>query len=331
VPFRSLFFLLLSLLLPLAQGQLSDDDFVNAEKSYREGRVAEAESFYVRIGPGHPDYPQAQLRLGTIYYSTRRPALAERCFREHLRFQESAEVYSLLAGAEFNQEEFAQAYESAKAALRLDRGHAKAYTALGMIYTARKAWQEADAAYREALRLDEKDSSTWFLLGRSYYLRNEFAKAKGAFEAALRLSPQSVRIYENLGLTLDLLGEPAAADKAFLQGVGANRHGPQPEASIHITYAAFLFKLNRLEESQAQLRQAVKLEPQDRGAHYELARVLFRMKRLEEAAREGEEALRAGGPDYRVHYLLSRIYTAAGNQERAAQHATRAASLAEQK
>jgi superkiller protein 3 len=325
----SLLIVLLTLLAPAAQAQLSDDDFANAEKNYQEGRLAVAETLYARIAPGQPDYPQAQLRLGTLFYSTGRPVEAERCFREHLRFQESAEAYALLAGAQFNQEKFAAALESAKKALALDPKSAKAYTALGMVYTAYKDWAHADAAFREALRLDQKDSSIWFLQGRSYFFRNEFEKAKGAFETALHLSPQSVRTLENLALTLDLLSQPAAAENMFLRGVEANRRGPRPEARVHIAYAAFLFKLGRLEESEAQLRQAVKLEPQNPEARYELARVLFRRKQWPEAASQAEAALRANQPDYRVHFLLSRIYTALGDQQAASFHAQRAAVIAD--
>jgi protein O-GlcNAc transferase len=321
----------LSLLLPAPQGQLSDDDFTRAERNYQEGRLAEAEALYARIGPGHPDYPQAQLHLATIFYSTGRPALAERCFRENLRFRESAEVYSLLAGAQFNQEKFDDALESAKKALALDPKNAKAYTALGMVYTARKDWPHADAAYSEALRLDPKDSSTWFLQGRCYFLRNEFAKAREAFETALKLYPQSVRTYENLALTLDLLGQPAAAEIMFLRGVEANRRAARPEARIYIAYAAFLFKIDRLEESETQLREAVKVEPQNPEVRYELARVLSRRKQWKEAASQAEAALRAGKPDYRVHFLLSRIYTALGDPQAASFHAQRAAQLADRK
>lgn len=322
--------LLLAFLSPASQGQLYDDALVTAEQYYREGKAAEAEALYARIGLGHPDYPQAQLRLGTIFYSTGRPVLAERCLREALRFHESAETYCLLAGAQFNQEKFDEAYTSARKALQLDDKYAKAHTALAMIYTGRKDWPHADAAYRESLRLDDKDSNTWFLFGRAYFFRNEFGKAKETFETALKLNPQSVRTYENLALTLDLLGQPAAAEKMFAQGLQVNRRGPRPEARIYIAYASFLFKLDRLRESAAQLREALKLEPQNSDAHYELARVLFRLKQWTEAAQQAEAALRTGKPDRRVHFLLSRIYTALGDQEAAALHAQRAALLAEQ-
>src|SRR5689334_9484862 len=101
--------------IPLSARALGDD-FETAESLFRERKFAEAEPLYAHIAGGSPNYPQAQLRLGTIYYAAGRPEQAEKCLREHLKFQQSAEVYSLLAGAQLNQEKFELALESAKQA-----------------------------------------------------------------------------------------------------------------------------------------------------------------------------------------------------------------------
>lgn len=322
-------FLFFVLTLPGGAALLSKDNFDRAEELFAAGKIAEAESLYLHVVSSHPSYRRALVRLGTIYYATGRPALAEEHFRKALQLQESAEVSTLLAGAQFNQEKFDAAYKSATRALDLDPKHVKAYTALGMIYTALKNWPDADAAYREALRLEPKDSNTWYLQGRSYYLRNEFVKAKEAFETALKLSPGSIRGYENLALTLDLLGDPAAAERVFEDGVRENGKRARPEASPYIAYGVFLFKQDRLEESRAQLEEAVRIESGNSEAHYELGKTLFGLKQLKGAADEAETALRVGKPDYRVHFLLSRIYTALGDEGAASRHAELAAKLAD--
>ena len=305
------------------------DAFERAEELYRAGRISEAETLYSRVEASDPEYREALTRLGTIYYATARPAMAEERLRAALQLRESADVLTLLAGAQFNQEKFHEAYKSAKRALTLDPKHTKAYTALGMIYTALKNWPDADTAYREALRLEPNDSSTWYLQGRSYFLRNEFVKAREAFESALKLNPQSIRVYENLALALDLLGDPKAAQKVFEDGIRENRKRTEPEGRIYVAYGDFLFKQDRLEESRLELEEAVRVEPDNSEAHYELSKTLFALKKLKEAASEAETALRVGKPDYRVHFLLSRIYTALGDEQAASRHADQAAKLAD--
>jgi tetratricopeptide (TPR) repeat protein len=303
------------------------DDFQTAEQLFRRGEFAPAEALFSRIRPGEPTYPQALLRLGTIYYATGRPALAERALTECLRRKESAEAYCLLAGAQFNLKEFVQAHDSARRALRLDPKYAKAYTALGMIYTATNDWPDAQASYQQALRLNPRDADTWFMLGRANFFRDDFARARQAYETALRLDPQQVRVYENLGLTLDLLNDPAAAEKSFQEGARVNQLRKYPDPRLYISYGTFLSKANRADESLMQLREAVGVAPQNPDALFELANQLARMKRWKEAAQEGELAARADSRNPRVHFLLARVYTALGKPDLAAQHAREAARL----
>src|SRR2546426_10900690 len=100
--FGSIASLLLGLSLVML-ARASADDFETAESLFRERKFAEAEPLYARIAETNPNYAQAQLRLGTVYYASGRPAQAEKCLREHLKFHESAEAYSLLAGTQLNQ------------------------------------------------------------------------------------------------------------------------------------------------------------------------------------------------------------------------------------
>lgn len=311
-----------------ASAAFPNDDFQSAERAYQAGDLRQAEALYARIKPGQPEYPQALLRLGTIYYATERPVQAEKSFEEYLRFRESAEAYCLLAGAQFNQKNFTQAYESAKKALKVDPRYAKAYTALGMIYAAIEDWPDSEAAYRESVRLNRNDADTWYMMGRSYFLRNDFSHAKEAFEESKRLSSHQLRVYENLALTLDLMNDPAGAEKIYREGLQEEGLRKRPEPRLYIDYGKFLAKLGRSEESLAQFREAVRVAPRDSEARYELANQLFRMKQWQDAAKEAEEALQVGGPEYRLHYLLARIYTAMGNTNVASQHAGEAARLA---
>jgi len=317
-------------LLPVNPHALSPpNELVAAERLYQAGKYAEAEKLYTQISAEDPNYPLAQLRLGTICYLGGRAAQAEQHFRVYLQFCESAEVYSLLAGAQFNQKKFSEAHASVKKALTIDPAYPKTYTVLGMILTATGEWPAAEAAYREALRLDKTDADTWYMLGRGYFLRNEFVKAKEAFEAALKLSPQRMRTYENLALTLEVMGEEAAAERTLQEGLRVNRAQTNRDPRIHLAYGTFLLKRRRLAESLTELHKAARLAPQDAEPHYELARVLFSLKRWPEAAREAEAALRLGGSNYRAHYLLSRIYRAWGKTAEAERHAQLAAHLAD--
>ena len=320
---------LVALFASLVCGSVWASDFAAAEQLLQKGELAQAEALYSRVAADDPNYPLALLRLGTIFYVTGRPAPAEQKFKAYLKLHPSAEAYCLLAGAQFNLQEFAEAYESAKQSIALDPAYAKAYTALGMIYTANGNWPEAKAAYQEALRLNPQDADTWYMMGRSEFLRDEFAAAKEAFQASLRLDPGQVRAYENLSFTLDLLNEPAQAEETYKNGIRASERRKSADPHIYIAYGKFLAKRGRAAESLEEMRAAVRVAPRDPEAHYELANQLFSTKHLEEARKEGEAAMLLGGPEYRVAYLLARTCTALGDSPAASKYAQEAARLAE--
>lgn len=313
---------------PLAEA--GDSRFEEAERLFSERDFDKAEPLFRQIPETSPNYPEAQLRLGTIYYAAGQPDLAEKFLRAHLQFRESPEAYTLLAGVQLNQGKFDRAIESARKAISVDGSYSRAHSALGMIYTLAEDFSKAHSAFHRALELDKGDANTWFLLGRSYFLSHEFVEAKEALEEALRLNPQFVEIYTHLGQTLDRMGDSTAAEKIFSQGIERNRLRTPPDKRIHIAFGQFLAGLNRTDESCTQLRAVTQFAPQDPEGHYELAKVLFQMKRFAEAAEEGERATTLDPSDYRIHYLLARIYTALGKANKADEHARLAVHIEQQ-
>lgn len=312
------------LVVPATPAWSSDKDFVTAEKLYQAKEFSQAEQLYSQVEPDDTNYPTAQLRLGTIYYITGRPAQAEKCFSIYLKFKESANVYCLLAGAQFNQKEFEPATNSAQRALQLDPKSAKAYTVLGMVHTAQKDFAHAEADYREALKLNDNDSDTWSMLGWALFLHDDFAQAERAFDRALRINPERVRSYEALARTKDILGDLKGAEECYQEGLRAGRTQEFSDPHIYVAYGEFLLKLNRLTDSQSVVEEGSRIAPRNAEIRYELAKVYFRMNRLKEAAQEGETALSLGGADYKVDFLLAQIYTAMGNPQEAARYASRA-------
>ena len=124
------------------------------------------------------------------------------------------------------------------------------------------------------------------------------------------------------------MGDVKGAEESFKKGLNASRTQKYFDPHIYVEYGMFLFKLDRLMDSQGILEEGSRIAPRDAETHYALSRVYFRMKRLKEAAQEGETAFQLGGPDYKIHFLLAQIYTAMGNPQEASKHAARAAEAA---
>ena len=110
----------------------------------------------------------------------------------------------------------------------------------------------------------------------------------------------------------------------YQEAVRLERSAGEVHAETLLPGARMLLLLNELDQSERWLREAVKLSPASRDAHFELARLLLKKDIPAQAADEGETALRLSDgtvTDASVHYLLIRAYRRSGVPDRAAAHA----------
>jgi Flp pilus assembly protein TadD len=223
----------------------------------------------------------------------------------------------------FAAKQFHEAIAELRRSLTIDARQAGPTKLLGLCYQLTSQPEEAERAFRAATQLDPHDAEAWFFLGRICYLRNFFDKAVPALETARRLNPGSPRISEQLGLTFEATGQTGQAVKAYEEAVRLNLEQARPAAGPHLNYGALLYKLNQLGKSEAQLKRARELDPQDWRAYFELGKLYFRKQDLEHAARELEQARKLGAADSdatrRICHLLAQVYFRLGRETEARQ------------
>src|SRR5947207_12182051 len=124
--------------------------------------------------------------------------------------------------------------------------------------------------------------------------------------------------------TTESLGQPEQALTLYEEAIRLASAARELHADTLLPGARLLLLLGRLEESERWMRQAVKLTPASRDAHFELARLLLKRGDAAHAAGEGETALGLSEgvvTDTAIHYLLVRAWQQDGKPDRAAAHA----------
>ncbi|HEY3839825.1 MAG TPA: tetratricopeptide repeat protein [Bryobacteraceae bacterium] len=199
-----------------------------------------------------------------------------------------------------------EALSSLEQALKLDPKLIPALTLYAKIAMSMNRLELARESLERALAVDPKAAYARFLYGLSYYLGNDLAHALPEFERARAANPKDGRASLYLGLTYESTGRTGEAMRMYEESV---RVGPSTEG--YLAGARLLYLEGRLDECERWIRDALKLEPDSRDAHFELARLLLREQKMEPAAMEGERALelREGAvTDSQIHYLLIRAY-----------------------
>jgi|SRR6516164_2246264 len=144
----------------------------------------------------------------------------------------------------------------------------------------------------DALALDPRSEYAQFLYGLEAYLSNDLKEALPRFRKARQLSPTDPRAALYLGLTVESLGRPAEALSLYEEAVRLERASHELHAETLLPGARLLLLLNRLDECENCLRQALRVAPDLRDAHFELARLLLKRGDAAQAAAEVETALR---------------------------------------
>jgi len=224
----------------------------------------------------------------------------------------------------FVKQKFPEALVAVEEALRLDAKLVPALTLKAKLAMAANRFDVARVSLEHALTIDPKAAYAQFLYGMVAYMNNEMREAATRFQKARELAPKDPRVALYLGLTIESVGQPADALALYEEAIRLERASGQEQADTLLPGARLLLLLDRLAESERWIRQAVKLSPKMRDAHFELARIFLKKGEAAEAAQEGELALSlpvGSVPDSAIHYLLIRAWRQAGKPDRAAFHA----------
>jgi tetratricopeptide (TPR) repeat protein len=137
---------------------------------------------------------------------------------ELLKLGENAEVYYNIGYIKAAQEKFSEAVEAFKMATAIDRLHAKAFKALGSLYSklgnnemaqmylqkaadiylSSQKDQEAEDVLNEVIKIKPDTQNAYNSLGVLYRKKNENEKALSFYKKALKIQPDGAHVYYNI-------------------------------------------------------------------------------------------------------------------------------------
>ncbi len=177
-------------------------------------------------------------------------------------------------------------------------------------------------AFLLATQIGPGDAEAWFFLGRVYWIQNFFEPARDALLTSVRINPGDFRSRECLALSFEALSDFDRALAEYQAAVKLNEARRQPSNTPPLNYGAFLLKIGKLPESEAQLKRARSLKPDDWQARFELGKLYSRSGKLVDARDELLGAIAAGTAKgeqrARVYRLLATVSARLGDTEAAA-------------
>ncbi len=137
---------------------------------------------------------------------------------------------------------------------------------------------KAETLYERYLQYKPKDATVWCTLGEVRIRAQKVEPAIAAIKNALALEEKGL-FYKELGVAHDLNQQPDEALSAVQKAIKAGKK----DSTVYLIGGKSHLKLQRFQEAQEMLEEAVKLNSNNFMAHFQLARTLAHLKNFPEA------------------------------------------------
>jgi tetratricopeptide (TPR) repeat protein len=169
--------------------------------------------------------------------------------------------------------------------------------------------------------ITESPGEATFLYWRARidYDDRRYPDAVAGFRKVLKLAPGSVKAHDNLALALEGTGDLDQALQTYGSAIALNRRASTPSPWPPLNRGTLLVRLNRTEEAEKDLEEALSYNKQLAQTHFRLGTVYEKEGKDEQAIREWQAASRLD-PNYSDPvYALARLRFRQGKKEEAQQ------------
>lgn len=329
------------------------NDLDNAAKAYREALAIDAELIEARHNMGvvlflqrqydlasrnlinviqlRPDLAVARLNLAVLYLAKKQVSAARRELKNALKLNpQFAAAYRLL-GISYREEDYAAAVRYLEEALRVSPGgkNGEARVELGLVYAARShsndanlSTEQAFSYYRQAIeQLQQAITENPNLPEAHYHLARLLYGAEREDEAGLALL-EAVRLRSGYSEAHALLaeifekrGRIDLRDKHLESMMKARQESSATTPEEHLRRGIGARLTRDFGLARDELEKALRLEPRNTGAHFELGIVFQEMGDLNQALTTFQAALKLPEPPLEVYNRLSNLKFQQGDRQ----------------
>ena len=195
-------------------------------------------------------------------------------------------VHTALGNLYLSVGELDDAEQSFMRALEIDPLSSESFMGLGEVYTGLNRPEAAEDSFGRAIGLHPGDWAPYNRLGNFLYYQGRYVEAAEQYQYAVALDRANSNAYSNLGAARMLAGDFADAIPAFEKSLEIS-----PKATAYSNLGMMHYYLGQYDESIANHRNAVLLEPNDHTSLSNLGDALWNSGDRENARSVFQQAL----------------------------------------
>jgi cytochrome c-type biogenesis protein CcmH/NrfG len=189
------------------------------------------------------------------------------------------------------QEKYGPAAAELQTATQLDPSDANGFLYLGSAYAKQEVYSKAYPALKEALELDSSLTEATLLLASAYFNDGDYANAQVQYMAYVAKVPEDATAHMRLADANKKLGKRSLAIKSYKNAIKADGLLFAAQYNLGNLY----LESEDYADAQQAFVEAVKLEPKNFRAHFNLAIALHSQGELVGALAQYEKVVSVGG------------------------------------
>jgi tetratricopeptide (TPR) repeat protein len=293
--------------------------FQQATAALREGRLDDAAAGFESITRADPSFAGAYLNLGLVREEQGRFEDAVASLKKAVGLNPRLRGANLFLGiAHYRLNEYEPAISALRVEIKLTPADPKAWMWLGVAQLALEQPEEAAVALDKAAKLAPNDVDILYHRGHAHLL-----VSKLSYERMLHADPDSWRVRQVLAQADAEADRDADAVSEFQAAIKA---APQ-QPGLHEQLGTEFWKLNKMEEAEAEYKRELAIDPHSLLATYKLGSLLVENAKPEEGKPLIEAALRQDPNLKEAYYYLGRAHMQLGNENDALEALKKAVTI----
>jgi tetratricopeptide (TPR) repeat protein len=207
--------------------------------------------------------------------------------------------------------------------MEIDPNNFDAYVNMGVTLAGQGRYDEAVSYYNQAIRLHPKNASAYRNLGVLLTDHGRIDEAIAVFRKGLEHKPDFACVLHT-GLGTIFLQQGKIDEAIYELQLSVSM---KPDATAFNNLGVALTFKGRTDEAMQYHKRAVKLEPRNAEAHYDIANILLSQDKLEQAISEYGKALSINPKYAKAHGNLGVALLQQGRRDEAIEHFTEATKI----
>lgn len=303
---------------------LSENDFLKAQKYYSDGNFFDAIKLYKKISKQYPNEKNVLNKIAQIYIQSNSPEEGIEYFKKSLLIDPlQHELYENLGVASYQINDYKNALEYFNKSIQVNKTNPNTYFNRGLVFKSMGLHDAAVEDFKFSVAIDPKNYENLKEIVLILNTMNKYNEVVKFSDLAIQVKSGDPTILFVKAQALNKLNKFEEALEIFVEIAKLNFTSPD----ILIEEGFSYFKLNRYDDALSSFNKLIERDPKNALAFNNKGQALFRLQKFSEALESYDTAIKINPNLANTYVSKAEYFTNFGHYYQAIENLTKAINL----